>query len=493
MASQPQPIGKTISLGVRTYTVVGVMPDEFNFPLETELWAPLALTPEARQRRDTTDLTVIGRLKAGVTPAQARAEMRSVAEALARRYPRTNEGRSVLIAPLREITNEITDRFTLILLGAAMFVLLLACANVGNLQLARSTARQKEIGIRAALGAGRSRIARQLLTESIVIAILGGILGLLLGNWHLALQKSAIPAQVLQWVAGLRNMRMTADVIVFGFVLSVAAGVGCSLPSIYQLLRQRRSTGLNDALKEGGHSASAGGIRSGARSTLVVMEVALALVLLVAAGLMVRTFQRMLALNAGFDPKNLLTMDVALSASNYRENSQTAGFYQQVLGGFETLSGVQAAGASAGLGTAAKFNIESRGEPRPGEPRPYLRTITPQYFQALRIPVLRGRSIGEQDGPEAPRAVVISESVARHYWPDSSPIGESIRFGDAQSRSFTVVGVCGDVKDWFGGDAQPAAYLSYRQWPRLSMRLYLRTARDPLRSANSARAGPPGG
>jgi len=488
MGSPPQPIGKAISLGGRRYAVIGVMPEEFDYPLATELWAPLALPPDGRQHRSAGELFVTGRLKEGVSPAQARAEMVAVAEALEQRYPQTNEGRSVLMTPLGEITNEITDRFVLILLGAATFVLLLACANVANLQLARSAARQKEIGVRAALGASRPRIARQLLTESVVIAGFGGILGLLLAEWNLALTKAAVPVQVLQWVAGLRTMHLGPDLILFGFALSMVVGVGCSIPSLYQLLHERQGACLNLALKEGGRSVSANPSRSRARHALVVMEVALAFVLLVAAGLMVRTFQRMLALDAGFDPRHLLTMEVTLSATSYRDPAQIAQFYQRVLSGLETISGIEAASAAGGMGTAAKLSIEGRTEPRPGEPRPYIRAVTARYFQAMRIPILRGRPIGEQDGPDAPGTVLVSESVARHYWPESSPIGQRIRFGGAPSRWFTVAGVCGDVKDWFGGDPQPAAYVSYRQWPLLSMRLVLRTSGDPMQPANSVRA-----
>jgi putative ABC transport system permease protein len=486
MGSASLAIGTNVSLGGRSFTVIGVMPDEFDFPLATELWAPLALTPEAKQQRATGDLSVLGRLKAGASPAQARAEMGSLAGTLEHLYPQTNEGRGVAIRPLREITNEITDRFVLILLGAATFVLLLACANVGNLQLVRSTARQKEIGIRLALGASRYRVIRQLLTESVVMAAFAGFLGLLLANWYSVVTKAMVPAQVFQWVAGLRTMHIDAKVALFGFALSILVGIGCSLPSIYHLMRERKGAGLNLALKEGGRSSSAGLAGSKARNALVIVEIALALVLLVCAGLMVRTFQRMLTLDAGFDPKNLLTMEVTLSPASYRTGVQIVQFYQRALRGLETISGVEAAGASGWVGTATKFSIERRGELRPDEPRPRILTITPQYFQAMRISILQGRSIGEQDSQNAPGAAVISESVGRHYWANTSPIGEKIHFGSAQS--FTVVGVCSDVKDWFGGDAQPQAYLSYQQLPAASMRFVLRTQRDPMQTANSARA-----
>ncbi|HLK22466.1 MAG TPA: ABC transporter permease, partial [Bryobacteraceae bacterium] len=222
LASIAEPLGKTISLDKRAYTIVGVMPDDFEFPLVTEVWTPLALTPEEKNRRDLADLQVMGRLKSGMPFGQAREEISALNVELQRRFPKTNLGRGVLIKPLRETLDEVTHRFNFILLGAATFVLLLACANVANLQLARSTARQREIGLRAALGASRFRIARELLTESIVIGVLGGIVGMLLADWDLTVTKAAIPAQVYQWVAGLRQMHIDATVIAFGFAVSVA-------------------------------------------------------------------------------------------------------------------------------------------------------------------------------------------------------------------------------------------------------------------------------
>ena len=488
LASAPDPIGKTIALDGRKFTVVGVMADDFDFPLATELWTPLALTPEQKSRRDRTDLSVMARLKPGVPIAQASSELVSISAELERRYPKTNEGLTAIVKPLREVTNEVTDRFNLILLGAAGFVLLLACANVANLQLARSTARQREIGLRAALGASRFRIARELLTESFVIGILGGGVGIVLANWDLRITKAAIPAQVLQWVAGMRTLHVDASMVAFGFALSLVAGVACSVPAIYQLLRRQGSAGLNDVLKEGGRGSSSGPSRSRARSTLVVVEVALSLVLLIGAGLMVRTFQRIAALHLGFDPRNVLTMEVWLSDTSYRDEARMAHFYDQVLDGLHSLAGVDSFAAAGDVGGGATFSIEGRSEPRPGEPRPYTSAISAGYFRALRIPMRAGRAIAEQDGASAQPVAVISESVARHYWPDSNPIGQRIRLRAGDSTWFTIAGVCGDRKDWFSGEPEPAAYVSYRQWPTPYMRLLVRTERDPMQSAASVRA-----
>jgi putative ABC transport system permease protein len=478
-------LGQTISLDGRAHTVVGVMPEEFDFPLATEVWAPLALSLESKARRNTPELSVIGRLKPDVSVERGRSEMAALAGTLARRYPQTNDGRGVSIEPLGQM-NEISDRFVLIIWCAAGFVLLLACANIGNLQLARFTARQKEMGLRAALGASRFRLVRQVLTESLVISAAGGLLGLFLGSWELGIMKITIPAEVLRWVAGLRHLQMNPVVLAFGFAISIAAGVACTLPSIYQLLRQRSGGGLSESLKEAGRGSVSSRAGNRARTVLVATEVALALVLLVGAGLMVRTFERMLAVNAGIDPKGVLTLEVTPSPNAYRDGAQTAQFYQRTLAEMDTLSGVEAAAVTGAAGVA-NWEIEGRDKPAAGEPRPQARAISARYFQAMRIPMVEGRSIGEQDGPEATRSVVLSESLAHYYWRGSSSIGQRVRLRGASSPWLTVVGVCGDVRDWFGGEPVPMAWVSYQQEPPSAVRFALRTVRDPMQSAGAAR------
>ena len=487
LASVPVPLGKTISLDTRTYTVIGVMPEEFDFPLGTELWTPLALTPLQKSNRDRADLWVYGRLKPGTSIEQARAEITSLSAELERRYPKTNAGQGVAINPLTESINDVTDRFTVILLGAATFVLLLACANVANLQLARSTARQREIGLRAALGASRFRIARELLTESVVIGILGGSVGMLLANWDLNITRAAVPPQVFRWVAGMKTLHMDASMVAVGFALSLAAGVACSLPAIYQLLRQHGRPGLNDVLKEGGRTSSSGTSRSRVRSTLVVVEVALSLVLLIGAGLMVRTFQRILALNLGFDPKNMLITDVWLSATNYPDDARMARFFDQVLEGLNAIPGAESAAAAGDIGGAATLSIEGH-ESRPSDPHPNISAISPGYFHTMRIPLRAGRSIVAADGPNAPPVAVVSEAMARHFWSGSNPIGRRIRLKGPGSPWLTVAGVCGDRRDWFTGNPELAVYVSYQQWPNIYMELLVRTTEDPLRLASSVRA-----
>jgi putative ABC transport system permease protein len=487
MASAPDAVGKTISLDDRTYTVAGVMPEDFDYPLATQIWAPLALSPKEKDQRAMHNLAVLGRLKPGVSVGQARAEMTTLARGIERQYPQTNEGRGVAVVPLRELINNVTDRFVLTLLGAAGFVLLLACANVANLQLARATGRQKEMAIRGALGAGRLSIARQLLAESILIGLLSGGLGLFLASWNQELSRSGIPPVVLRYVAGMKSIRIDAQAVVFTLLASLAAGVLVALPAVFHLLRPKTVADLNQSLKEGGRGSSSARSGSRMRSALVVVEVSLALVLLSGAGLMVGTFHRMLAFHPGFNPKNLLSMEIALPAAKYREDSQVTAFYDRLLRGMETIPGVRAAGASGMQGSGAVY-VEGRPEPRPGEPEPAIRPVSERYFEAMQLPITRGRSITRQDGAESPRVVVLGETVARHYWPDSNPIGQRIRLGNSRAPWLTVVGVAGDIKDWFNGEPEPNAFVPYAQAPQASMRLALRTAGDPLAVANAARA-----
>ena len=492
LASSPDAVGRSVSLDNRNYTIAGVMPAEFDYPLATELWAPLAMTPQESNQRTLRTLLVLGRLRPHVTVTDARAAMGVIASRLERAYPQSNESRDVAVVPIRELANEMTDRFVLTLLGAASFVLLLACANVASLMLARATSRQRQFAVEAALGASRFRIARLLLAESTVIALLGGVLGIYQAAWNLDWTKSRIPTDVLRYVAGMRNIHIDAEVALFTLAISVLAAVLCGLPAILLALRRNAASDLAETLKEGGRGPSSGPARSRARSALVVVEVALALILLVGAGLMVETFQGLLTANPGFNPKNLLTMQVVLGEQQYREPAQTAAFYDRVLNKLGALPEVRVAGAYADKGAPDGFFVEGQPEPRPGETRPGVRTVTGRYFETMELPIRLGRAISEQDGADSPRVVVLSESVARHYWPDyprgADPVGRRIKLGNSLSPWLTVVGVSGDVKHWFSGEPQPAAYIPSAQAPQHAMTLLLRTAGDPLGVAARARA-----
>ena len=485
-AGAGNPIGTTLSLAGKSYTIVGVMPRDFDFPLGTDLWMPLALTGEDKNQRATHDLMVLARLKEAVPVEQARSETETIARRLEGQYPATNEARGILVIALRDVSHNLTGRFVAILMGAAGFVLLLACANVSNLQLARAADRERELAIRTALGASRTIVACQILAEAVLIALLGGGLGLLLAGWNLTVTKASIPAQVLRWVAGLRTMRIDTSVYLFALLLSVAVGILCALPAVLHILRRLRNQDLNAVLKSG-QTTSAGPSQNRIRNIIVVTEIALALVQLVGAGLMVKAFERMSKADPGYNPKGTLTMAVALPGQQYKENAQISGFYSRVLQGLKTLPSVKGAAAEGMMGTVEGLFVEGRPEPRPGDPRPDLRTISAHYFEVMQIPLLNGRPINEQDGADSPSSVVISESLAHHYWPGADPVGQRIRLSKSGAW-LTVVGVSGDIKNWFDGDPIPGAYIPSAQAPQLAMRLLMRTAGDPMQVAQGARA-----
>ncbi|MGA7220659.1 MAG: ABC transporter permease [Candidatus Sulfotelmatobacter sp.] len=485
-AGSGNPVGKALSLDGKSYTVVGVMPKDFDYPLATDVWIPLALTAQEKNQRSAHDLLVIARLKAGVAAAQAVSEAQTIAGRLAAQYPDSNEARTIQVVPLREVSNTITGRFVVILMAAAAFVLLLACANVSNIQLARAADRERELAIRTAVGASRGIIALQILSEAVVVALIGGVLGLLLASWNLTVTKASIPAEVLKWVAGLRNMRIDASVYIFALALSILVGVLCALPALFQILHRLQDRDLNSLLKDG-QTSSSGPTRNRMRSAIVVAEVALALVQLVGAGAMVRAFERMSKSDPGYNPKGALTMNVSLPPQQYKNDFQITDFYGRVLRGLASIPAVKSSAAEGYVGTEEGLFVEGRPDPRPGDARPELKAISAHYFEAMQIPMLKGRPINEQDGADSPASVVISESLARRYWPNSDPLGERVRFGHTGAW-LTVVGVSGDIKNWFAGDPMPGAYVPYSQSPLLSMRLLMRTDGDPMQLAQSARA-----
>jgi predicted permease len=281
-------------------------------------------------------------------------------------------------------------------------------------------------------------------------------------------------------------MRMDASVYLFTLLLSLLVGILCAVPAVIQILHRLRDQDLNAVLKDG-QTCSAGPTRTRMRSLIVVAEVALALVQLVGAGAMVKAFQRISTADPGYNPKDILTMAVALPGQQYKENSQISGFYGRVLHGLETLPSVKSAAAEGAMGTVEGLFVEGRPEPKPEDAQPEVRAISAHYFEVMQIPLSRGRPINEQDGADSPPSVVISESLARRYWHGSDPVGQRVRLNNSGAW-LTVVGVCGDIKNWFEADPIPAAYLAYTQSPQLSMRFLMRTAVDPMQVTQGARA-----
>jgi predicted permease len=476
--ADPNILGQTLLLNNRSRTVIGVMPKGFQFPEVAEAWGPLALNTKLWTRTDH-GLLAIARLKRGVTIEQEQAEMISIASNIEAQNPITNEGLSVNVIALRAGLVGDYKKALLILLGVVGFVLLIACVNVANLLLARATARQKEIAIRAALGANRRRIFRQLLTESLLLGLISGALGLVLALWGMDLLLAAIPIDIPFWMKFDLDGRVlgftAACSLLTGFVFGTAPALEASNPD------------LNETLKEGGRSGAAGG-RHRLRSLLVVAEIALSLVLLVGAGLMMRSFVSLQNVNAGIKPEGVLTMYIALPGAKYREPEKRIAFFGQLLERVRAIPGVQSAGTNSGLPLAGNnwgrsLTVEGYPVLSVGEaPTINHCLISPNYFSAMGITILKGRDFDERDTREATKVTIVDERLAREYWPDEDPIGKRIRFGPPEDNEpwHTIVGVVGEVKHQrLDASTRESVYLPFAQKPISKSSLAIRTSGRP--------------
>ena len=471
----PSVIGKSLTLDSAPYTVIGVMPPQFQLPEEAELWG-MTFNGEIATMRGQHFLRVMARLKPGVKMEQARAHFSLIARQLEQQYPATNKGYGVTVLSLREQLTGETQRALWIMAGAVGFVLLIACANVANLTLARAGARQREMAVRSAIGAGRLRLVRQLLTESMLLAGLGGALGILLASWSVDWITS-IGANV----ALAPKIGVDLRVLCFTFLITTLTGVIFGLAPALTASKLN----LNDALKEGARSASHSSNRM--RNLLVISEVALALVLLAGAGLLIRSFVRLRNVETGFDPNSVLTTQFSLSGVNYDDGEQIATFYQRLVERLQSAPGVRSAAAIsrvplAGDRSTSGMNIEGRPA-LPGESREvHYRVITPGYFRTMGIQLRAGRDLTEQDNAEAPRVALINQTLAKKYWPGEDVIGKRIKLGpNANSPWISIVGVAGDARN-FGleNETLPEVYVANLQSPSDRMRLVIRTDVAPL-------------
>ncbi len=490
--SDSQIIGRTISLDTESFTVVGVVPnitDLAGLPNDTDLWIPISQGFGFDNRRGH-GYQVIARLKQGVTREQAQADMDRIAGSLAIRHPDSNTGQGVRLVPLQE---QIVGDFKLALLallGAVLFVLLIASANIANMLLARAAGRQKEISIRAALGAGRLRLIRQLLAESLLLAGLGGAAGLLLAVWGVYLLLAFGPAELPR--AGEVAVDMRA--LGFTFAVSLLTGIIFGLAPALQASRPD----LNETLKEGvrGATGSAGHRRM--RSLLVVSEIALSLVLLVGAGLLMRSFLKLQAVAPGFNPNNMLTMRVSLEGPNYEKAESRIAFYDQLLDKIKALPGVQSVGARYHIPLVPAdnyanlaFAIEGRLSDPANRPTAYYNTVSPDLFRTMEIPVSKGRPFNEHDDQKAQRVIIINETLARRYFPGEDPIGKRMTLEDENPKEedwATIVGVVKDTKPLaLDGKPSPEMYMPFAQRPARSMALMIRTTSKPESVAAAVR------
>jgi putative ABC transport system permease protein len=491
-AGDPNIVGKTIQLNSNARTVIGVMPAEFQFPRGMELMAPIAFTPDMRTNRGNHSYLVVGRLKSGVSVAQANTEMTGIAARLAQAYPEQNTGLSAGVYPLLADTVR-SYRIALIALMCAVgFVLLIACANVANLLLARASERSREMAIRAAMGAGRIALIRQLLTESVLLALAGGALGVLLAVWGVELLKASLPGEAFQFVVGLRNLGLNYSVLGFTIGLSLLTGIVFGLGPALQAAKPD----LNEALKEGSKS-SASGTRNRLRSALVVTEVALSLVLLTGAGFMLRSFLNLLQVNHGFNYENVLTMGLQLPPTKYTETAQRVTFYQELERRIKALPGVDAIGFVSHLplgqsNSSSSYVIEGVPEPPPGQSfSGRNRICTPEYFQALGITLLQGRAFSAQDKADATPVVIVNETLAKRFFPNNDAVGKRFRFrGDLSPTNpwREIVGVIADVRHDLNTPLQPEYYRPHTQAAAWEMMLAVRTRTEPAAMATAIRS-----
>jgi putative ABC transport system permease protein len=491
-------VGQSLSLNGEPYEVVGVMPEGFRdvFNRAVELWRPIVFTPDELADGDRTReyLNLVARLKPGVPLAQAGAEVHTLAQQLKGQYPDAYSGDwTLLVTPLSQRAIGPVRPALLVLLGAVGFVLLIACANVANLLLARAAARSKEIAVRTALGASRERLVRQLLTESLLLALAGGVLGLGLAFWGVRSVAALNPGNLPR----ADEIGVDASVMLFTLAVSVLTGLLFGLaPAV-----QTSAVDLHGALKEGGRGSAGDRGGQSLRRMLVVAEVALALTLLTGAGLLVKSFARLQGVSPGFDPDQVLTFNLALPPARYPSDTQQIAFYDQVLPALASVPGVRAAATTSvvpfgGNWTTASFEVEGYQPPK-GEPNPWgdLRIVSPGFFEALRIPLRAGRVLSDQDRAGSRLVAVVDDELARRYWPHADPIGKRITYGppagsaDTTAREWIeVVGVVGHTKhEGLDAENRVQVYLPYAQRGTPFLTVVLRTAGDPSRYTGAAR------
>ena len=477
-------MGKTLTINENSFTVVGVLPESFNWA-SSDLFTPLA--PDPAGNRGDHRLTVIGRLKPDVTWDRALAEMKTIAQQLAQQFPESNNGWSVTGQKFYDwIVPQESRRSLLVFAGAVIFVLLIACSNVANLLLARASARRKEIAIRMALGAGRLRIIRQLLSEALLLSLLSGGLGMLVAVWTVDGLKTMNPAILPR----LDEFSVDGRVLAFGLLISLLT---VALFGLFPALQASRPD-LNEALKEGGRNGGGAGGQQRVRGALVIAEVALSVVLLIGAGLLLRSFSKLQDVKLGFEPTNLLAMRISLPRSRYQEDPETWAFYTRLLREVKALPGVQDAALTSsvplgGGGPSSEVQLPGKAAaPDSSQPSASWRVVSPGYLRTLGIP-LRGRDFDERDTVESQPVTIISEEMARRYWPGEDPLGKPVILRSLGNKTYTIIGIAGDIRS-FGLDTEPGpiVYISTAVLARgIRSSLVVRTRTEPAAQTSALR------
>jgi putative ABC transport system permease protein len=479
--------GKKLILNGEPFSVIGVVSANFKQPLdsEVEVWMGAVAYPGNTAQRDFRLLLGIGHLKPGAGLAQTQAEMNAIANRLALAYPGENTGRGAKVEYVHEFMVGGLRRMMYLLFAAVGVILLIACANLANLLLARGLARQREIAVRAALGAGKWRLIRQLLTEASLLSLAGGGLGLLFAEWGLA----ALRRLPQNFVRG-EDVRVDARVLLFTLAVAIVTGWLFGLAPAIQLARPE----LNTMLKEGGRSGGEGAKWNRVRGAFVVAQVALSLLLLVGGGLLIRSFDKLLRVDPGFKPENLLTLEYRLPRNKYQQGEAQWNFHRQVVERIRDVPGVKSASLVRGLpfsgnGGDTEIILPDREIPPKGkEPRAMFNTAMPNYFETMGIPLIKGRLFNEQDQLNTPRVFLINQTLARRFWPDQDPIGKQIKTDAADGATGAVIGVVGDAKHfWLEEESQPQMYEAYSQAPGIFATVVVRTTVEPMSLAEPVR------
>ena len=455
--SDPEFVGKQLSLNGRSFTVIGIMSEGFQFPLplfnvqggtfgqRVDIWKPIAFTKNELESRGSRSYGIIGRLKPGVSLSQAQAEVDTIIAGWLPRFPDNYEPATRFGATLYNFHDQVVGGMRtalVILLGAVALVLLIACANLTTMLLARAGAREREFAIRVALGAGPARLLRQMLTESVLLALLGGLAGILLAVWGLDLLRTLGSHTVPRIAEANLDLRVLLVTLVASVVTGILFGL---VPAIASAKPE-----LTEALKEGGRGSTTGARRNRVRNALVISEVALALVLLVGAGLLLKSFVRLQNVDPGFDPRNVLTMEVSLPVAKYPRGKPVADFYAETIRRVQALPGVEAAALTSilplsGNNSDSSFAIEGRD---PTQEKIYpdeeIRSVTANYFKVLKVPLIQGRFLDERDTADAPKVVIINQAFAKKWFPNQEAVGKKITFDDPRKpdpKWITIVGV----------------------------------------------------
>ena len=485
-------VGRSLRLSGETYEIVGVLPEGFQFAPRggAEMWSPWRPGEAQRTRRFMHWVNVVGRLKPGVRAEQADAEMQSIAGRIADEHKDSHVGTKILLVPLHEEFIGPLKPLLFVLLGAVGFVLLIACTNVANLLLVRGASRQKEFAVRAALGAGRQRLVRQMLVESVLLALVGGALGLVLAQWGVDALVAAIPQNRLNSMPYLRGLGLETGTLIFTAALSLGVSVLFGLvPAL-----QASKLDLYATLKEGGGKGAGGASRSRLRSVLVVSEVALALVLLAGAGLMMKSLARLLEVDPGFDTRNLLTFNLALPAAEYDDNDRLADFHRRMIERLEALPGVEGAATIGTLpltgGNTTRFYAAGRPAPPPGgESEANLRDVSANYFRVVGVPLVSGRHFDERDKQDSPPVIIVNRTLAARVFPGEEAVGQRVVFTGDGGAPVEIVGVVGDERvNGLDAAVTPVVYYAYLQGATPSVGVVVRTGGDPSAVAGAIRA-----